>query len=77
MAVPADQDAFDGALGYWEREPFSITSYQPASSYELSKVKEFIWENYGRNGAFYGLPYRLHRCEADGDLDDYLEAIEL
>jgi hypothetical protein len=77
IGVPADQDAFDGPLGYWEREAFSMTSYQPATNYELAKVKEFVWENYGRNGAFYGLPYRLHRCEPDGVLDTYLDDIEL
>lgn len=77
LGVPADQDAFDGALGYWEREPFSINTYQPASQYELQRTKEFVWDNYGRNGAFYGLPYRLHRCEASGSLDAYLSSIVL
>ncbi len=72
VGVPADQDAFDGALGYWEREPFSITSYQGANNYELAKVKEFVWENYGRNSGFFGLPYRLHRCESGGSVDSYL-----
>lgn len=77
LAVPADQDAFDGALGYWEREAFSINTYQPAEQFTLAQMKEFIWENYGRNAGFFGLPYRLHRIEADGSVDDYIDAIEL
>ncbi len=77
LAVPADQDAFDGALGYWEREAFSINSWQPASSFDLATKKEFIWENYGRNGGFWGMPYRLHRIEPAGSIDSYISSIVL
>jgi hypothetical protein len=77
LAVPADQDAFDGALGLWEREAFAMNTFQPASNWELAQRKEFIWENAGRIGAFYGLPYRLHRCEPSGSIDSYISAIDL
>jgi hypothetical protein len=77
LAVPADQDAFDGALGFWEREAFAINTFQPSTNWELAKVKEFIWENAGRVGAFYGLPYRLHRIEPSGAVDSYISSIEL
>ena len=39
LAVPADQDAFDGALGLWEREAFAVNTFQPASSWELAQRK--------------------------------------
>lgn len=42
LAVPADQDAFDGALGYWEREAFSINSWQPASSLPCDEERVYL-----------------------------------
>lgn len=76
VSVPADQDAFEAGLGYWEREPFTVNTYQPASNWELAKVKEFVWENYGRNGAFYGEPRLLHRIEESGSIDSYLPEVD-
>lgn len=77
IGVPADQDAFDGAFGYLEREPFSINTYSPMDQASLANVNVFQWKNRGRNGSFYGLPYRFHRCEASGSQPSYLTSLTL
>ena len=77
IGVPADQDAFDGAFGYLEREAFSVNSYSPLDQASLANVNVFEWKNRGRNGSFYGLPYRFHRCEASGSQPSYLTGLTL
>lgn len=77
IGVPADQDAFDGAFGYLEREPFSVNTYSPLDMASLANVNKFEWKNRGRNGSFYGLPYRFHRCVAAGSQATYLSGLTL
>lgn len=77
VGVPADQDAFDGAFGYLEREPFSTNTYSPLDQASLANVNVFQWKNRGRNGSFYGLPYRWHRCESGGTQPTYLSDLTL
>jgi hypothetical protein len=77
VGVPADQDAFDGAFGYLEREAFSINTYSPMDQASLANVNVFQWKNRGRNGSFYGLPFRWHRCESEGVQPTYLSSLLL
>lgn len=77
VGVPADQDAFDGAFGYLERQPFEVNSYAPMDEARLADVNVFQWKNKGRNGGFYGLPYRFHRCVAAGSQPSYLSGLTL
>lgn len=77
VGIPADQDAFDGPFGYLEREAFSINTFSPLDQAALAAKNVFQWHNRGRNGSFYGLPYRFHRCEAAGVQPAYLADLTL
>jgi hypothetical protein len=77
VGIPADQDAFDGAFGYLEREAFSINTYSPLDQAALANINTFQWKNRGRNGSFYGLPYRFHRCESAGVQPSYLSSLTI
>lgn len=77
VGIPAEEDAFDGAFGYIERDPFSINTYGPMDQAALADVQEFKWHNRGRNGAFYGHPYRFHRCESAGSQAAYLSNLSI
>lgn len=77
VGIPADQDAFDGPFGYLEREAFSINTYSPLDQAALAGINTFQWQNRGRNGSFYGLPYRFHRCETSGSQASYLSSLTI
>lgn len=46
-----------GPFIFQDREPYVLTSYQPATQLELQIRKEFTWSFDGRNSAAYGHPY--------------------
>jgi len=77
VGVPADDDAFDAPFGYLEREPFSVNTFSPLDQAALADVQIFHWHNRGRNGGFYGHPYRFHRCEAAGSQPAYLSGLTI
>lgn len=77
VGIPAMEDAFDGAFGYLEREAFNINTYSPLDQASLADVQTFKWHNRGRNGSFYGHPYRFHRCESSGSQAAYLSGLSI
>lgn len=52
------------AFCYWEREPFSISSYSDTSDAEIKRTKKFEWHCEGRNCLMSGLPYGLIKVKA-------------
>lgn len=77
VGIPADEDAFDGPFGYLEREAFSINTFSPLDQAALAVKQVFEWHNRGRNGAFYGHPYRWHKCESAGAQPAYLSGLSI
>lgn len=53
-----------GPFIYQNREPYVLTTYQPATQAELQRKKLFEWDFDGRNAEGYGHPYLFYRVEA-------------
>lgn len=52
-----------GPFIFQEREPYVLSSYQPATQLELQMKKEFTWSFDGRNAAAYGHPYLCFKVD--------------
>lgn len=53
-----------GPIIFQDREPYTLTTYQPETLAELQRKKEFEWSFDGRNAAAYGHPYLMFKVKA-------------
>jgi hypothetical protein len=52
-----------GGLIFQDREPYILSSYGPATLWELQRTKKFVWSYDGRNAAAYGHPYLFFKVK--------------